>query len=218
MYINHTIAANVITTIATANIMDAAADERDQLEVAKEILALALEEAGRNNATSREKLDIAKEARDVARKCGSRDAQYYNLNFEDAKKELNQVVEKSQANVAAAQAAVDGAKKALKGVLRAKINGLTALNASHEAIGTLVATATKSAQALEEEKLKNKHEREMDELRRKMDELRRNHAQELADMKTMHNAINTHDKAAATESTAKGASRLAELKKQLKEL
>lgn len=219
IYTNHTNAITANTTAANAT-MDAAnaANERDPLEDAKKVykdtngnLASALDEAGRNNAAAQHAFVIAEKERGIAVKCGSRDTQHYNINVEDAKKERDQVVENSQANVAAARAAVDSAKKALKRVLQAEINGLTALNASHKVHSILVATATMSAQALEEEKLKNKHEREMDELRRK-------NAQELADMKTMHNAINANNKAAATESAANGASKLAELKKQLEGL
>jgi hypothetical protein len=202
-----------------ANAANAAnADKRDPLEDAKKVykdmndnLDSALDETGRNNAAAQHALNIATARLDVARTYGSQCVQQYNTNFEDAKREFNRVVEKSQANVVAARAAVDSAEQALKRVLQAEINGLIALNASHKAIGILVATATKSAQALDEEKLKYKQKCEMDELRRK-------HAQEHADMKTMHNAINANEKAAATESAAKGASELAKLKKQLEGL
>jgi hypothetical protein len=211
-------ATNAAVAATNAAVAANAANERDPLEDANTVykdmndnLASALDEAGRNNAAAQKALVIAEKERDIAVKCGSQYVQHYNINVEDAKRELNRVVKKSQANVAAARATFYSAEQALKRVLQAEINGLTALNASHKVNSILVATATKSAQELKEEKLKNKHEREMAELRYK-------HAQELADMKTVHNSINANDRAAAEESAAKGASRLAELKKQLEEL
>jgi hypothetical protein len=173
IYTNHTIATNAITANTTAAnaTMDAAnaAVEQDPLEDANKVykdtndnLASALDEAGRNNAAAQHAFVIAEKERGIAVKCGSQYVQHYNINVEDAKKERDQVVENSQANVAAARAAFYSAEQALKRVLQAEINGLTALNASHKVHSILVATATKSAQALEKEKLKNNQEREMD--------------------------------------------------------